>query len=182
MEKNLPFQTIQPVPPQLECLADYGSTFVQAPLYQEKSDVTTLTFKLLAFQFLLDIRCSKWMHSFFCGCLSPKKVNFCNLFLLSPSIAKMLLTPRWVSRQKYVKQLFITISTTAEQPFLLIPIQQRRQPIFLSLHLWFELNYIAIYVPLQRPNCYIPLESACCLFVAYCHHFRNRKSYIGQWT
>ena len=49
MEKNLPFQTIRPLPPRLEYLLDYGPTFVQAPLYSEKSGITALTFKPLAF-------------------------------------------------------------------------------------------------------------------------------------
>ena len=34
---------------RLEYLLDYGSTFVQAPLYSEKSGITALTFKPLAF-------------------------------------------------------------------------------------------------------------------------------------
>ena len=50
--------------------------------------------------FLLDVHCSKWPRSFFCSCLSPMVVHLCNLFLLSKSVARMLLTPRWVSRQK----------------------------------------------------------------------------------
>ena len=49
MEKNLPFQTIRPLPPWLEYLLDYGPTFLQAPLYLEKSGIAALTFKLLAF-------------------------------------------------------------------------------------------------------------------------------------
>ena len=35
--------------PRLEYLLDYGPTFVQAPLYSEKSGITALTFKPLAF-------------------------------------------------------------------------------------------------------------------------------------
>ena len=49
MEKNLPSQTIRPLPPRLEYLLDYVLTFVQAPLYLEKSGITALTFKTLAF-------------------------------------------------------------------------------------------------------------------------------------
>ena len=49
MEKNLPFQTIRPIPSQLEYLLDYGPTFAQAPLYSEKSGITAPTFKPLAF-------------------------------------------------------------------------------------------------------------------------------------
>ena len=49
MEKNIPFQTIRPIPPRLEYLLDNGPTFVQAPLYSEKSGITALTFKQLTF-------------------------------------------------------------------------------------------------------------------------------------
>ena len=49
MEKNLPFQTIRPLPPRLEYLLDYGPTFVQAALYSEKSGIMAPTFKPLAF-------------------------------------------------------------------------------------------------------------------------------------
>ena len=49
MEKNLPFQTIRRLPPRLEYLLDYGLTFVQVPLYSEKSVITALTFKPFAF-------------------------------------------------------------------------------------------------------------------------------------
>ena len=54
MEKNLPFQTIRPLPPRLEYLLDYGATFEQAPLYSEKSAITALTFKPLAFLLILE--------------------------------------------------------------------------------------------------------------------------------
>ena len=53
--------------------------------------------------FLLNVRCSKWPSSFFCSCLSPMIVHLRNLFLLSTRVARMLLTPRWVSRRKNVK-------------------------------------------------------------------------------
>ena len=49
------------------------------------------------------------MH-FFCSCLSPVIVHLCNLFLLSAPVARMLLTPTWVSRQKHVKYLSTNIS------------------------------------------------------------------------
>ena len=49
MEKNLPFQTIWPLPPRLEYLIEYGPTFLQAPVYSEKSAITAPTFKPLAF-------------------------------------------------------------------------------------------------------------------------------------
>ena len=45
----------------------------------------------------------------FCICLYPMLVHLRNLFLLSTSVARMLLPPRWVSRQKDVKQLSINI-------------------------------------------------------------------------
>ena len=60
--------------------------------------------------FLLDVRFSKWPRSFFCRCLSPMIVHLRNLFLLSTRVARMLLTPRWVSRRKDVKYLCINIS------------------------------------------------------------------------
>ena len=56
------------------------------------------------------------------------------------------------------KQLDVSISSAAEQRFLLILILQKRQPTFLSLHLdmvGIELHY---NIPLQGPKCYIPLE------------------------
>ena len=59
--------------------------------------------------FLLDVGCSKWPLSFFCRCLSPVMVHLRNLILLSTRVARMLLTPRWVSRRKDVKQLSINI-------------------------------------------------------------------------
>ena len=46
--------------------------------------------------FLLDVRCSKWPRSFFCSFLRKT-------FLVSTSVSRMLLTPRWVSRRKDVK-------------------------------------------------------------------------------
>ena len=44
--------------------------------------------------FLIDVRCSKWSHSFFCGCLSPKIVHLRKLFLMSISVAQILLAAR----------------------------------------------------------------------------------------
>ena len=35
-------------------------------------------------------------------------------------------------------------------------------------------------MPLQGPKCYIPHKSTSCLFVAYCHEFRNKESWIRQ--
>ena len=47
------------------------------------------------------LRCSKWSSFFFfCSCLSPMIVYLGNLFLLNTPLARMLLTPRWVSRKK----------------------------------------------------------------------------------
>ena len=45
----------------------------------------------------------------FCYCLSVTIVHLRNLFLLSKLVAQMLLTPRWVNRQKDVIYLFINI-------------------------------------------------------------------------
>ena len=50
------------------------------------------------------------------------------------------------------KQLDVSVSSAAEQRFLLIPILQRKQPIFfLHTLIWLELNYIAIYL-CKDPN------------------------------
>ena len=46
------------------------------------------------------LRCSKWSRSFFCSCSIPMIVYLWNLFLLNTPLARMLLTPRWVSSQK----------------------------------------------------------------------------------
>ena len=61
---------------------------------------------------LLDVRCAVQCGDalFFCSCLSPMLVHLRNLFLLSTPVARMLLTPRWVSTRKDVKQLSINIS------------------------------------------------------------------------
>ena len=53
--------------------------------------------------FLRHVRCWKWPRSFFCSCLSPMIVHLGNLFLLSTPVARMLLTPRWLSRRRHVK-------------------------------------------------------------------------------
>ena len=57
----------------------------------------------VALLFLLDVRCPKFPHSFFCGCLPTKIVDLRILFLLSTPVFQMLLTPRWVSRRKHVR-------------------------------------------------------------------------------
>ena len=53
--------------------------------------------------FLLDARCLKWPLSFFCSSLFPMIVHLHKLLLLNTHIARILLTPRRVSRRKYVK-------------------------------------------------------------------------------
>ena len=55
--------------------------------------------------FLLHVRCAvqSGRVPFFCSCLSPMIVHLRDLFLLSTPVARMLLTPRCVSRQKDVK-------------------------------------------------------------------------------
>ena len=50
--------------------------------------------------FSLNVLCSKWPLSFFCGSLSSMIVHLCNIFLLNTRVAWMLLTRRWVSRRK----------------------------------------------------------------------------------
>ena len=61
---------------------------------------------------------------------------FCSYFAKSISVAQMLITPSWLSRRKDTKQSYIqlelSIPSAAEQRFLLIPIQQRRQTVFFS--------------------------------------------------
>ena len=115
-----------------------------------------------------------------------------NLFLLSTPVAPMLLTLRWASRRKDVKQLSINKSKlklelsilSAAEHFLVIPI------IFLCTLILSELNYITkcLCVCLclcnhtllqQGTSFYIALEYTSCLFVAYCHVFRNRESCDG---
>ena len=46
------------------------------------------------------LRCSKWPRFFFRSCLSPTIVHLHNLFLLSTLLARILLIPMWVSRQR----------------------------------------------------------------------------------
>ena len=53
--------------------------------------------------FFLDVRCSKWPRSIFLQLFVPLIVHLRNLFLLSTPVARMLLTSRWVSRQKDMK-------------------------------------------------------------------------------
>ena len=63
--------------------------------------------------FLLNERCCAVQRGhvpFFCSCLPPMTVHFGNLVLLSTPVAHMLLTPKWVSKRKDVKQLPINIS------------------------------------------------------------------------
>ena len=67
---------------------------------------TTMKCRLL---FLLDVHCWKRPYSIFYCFVSITIVHLRNLFLLSTLVAQMLLTPRWVSRRKDVKYLFINI-------------------------------------------------------------------------
>ena len=50
--------------------------------------------------FLLNVLCWKWPRSFFLQLLAPNDSTF---VLLSTSVARILLTPRWVGRQTNVK-------------------------------------------------------------------------------
>ena len=65
--------------------------------------------------FLLDVHCAVQSDHvpFFCSCLSPIRpmpVHLRNLFLLSTTVARMLLTPRWVRIRKDMRQLSMNIS------------------------------------------------------------------------
>ena len=53
--------------------------------------------------FYLDVCCSKWPCFFFVSCLFPMTVHLRNPILLSTPVARMLLTPSWVSRRKDVR-------------------------------------------------------------------------------
>ena len=63
MEKNLPFQTIRPVPFRLEYLLDYGPTFMQASLYSEKSGITNLQAISFLVAFIF-VDCFTWKHEY----------------------------------------------------------------------------------------------------------------------
>ena len=99
--------------------------------YVNRSDVV-LTNHTSYIAFLLDVRCAVQCGHvpFFSSCLYPMLEHLRNLFLLSTPVPRMLLTPRWVSRRKDVKQLSINISkllelsipSVAGQCFLLIRI------------------------------------------------------------
>ena len=67
------------------------------------------------------------------------------------------------------KQLDVSVLSASEQRFLLIPILQRRQTIFLSLHLNMVGIELHCNIILQRPKCYVQVELACCFFVAFCN-------------
>ena len=105
-----------------------------------------------------------------------------NLFLLNTPVAQMLLTPRWVSRRKDVKHIFINIynlkvggtySISRRAKFSPNPHLVEEVPIFLSLHVDIVQTELRRDMPFQGPKCYIPLESTCCLFVAYCYDLRK---------
>ena len=101
---------------------------------------------------MLDVGCSQQPGSFFCSCFFPNDSTIAYPIFLVHTVPQMLLTSRRVSRRKDVKQLSINMSKlkvgaknsiSRKQCFLLIPNQQRRQPVSLSLHL-SELNYKTI--------------------------------------
>ena len=56
------------------------------------------------------MRCFKWPRSFFCSCFSPVVVHLRNLSSLRAPVARILLTPRRLSRLKDVKQSSVNIS------------------------------------------------------------------------
>ena len=60
--------------------------------------------------FLIYVRCLSCHVPIFCSCLSQMIVHQRNLFLLRTRVARMLLTPRRVSKRKDVKQLSMNIS------------------------------------------------------------------------
>ena len=60
--------------------------------------------------FWLDVRCLKWLRSFFCSCFSPMIVHLHKLILLIAPVVRMLLNPRWVSRWKDVKWSYTNVA------------------------------------------------------------------------
>ena len=93
-----------PIPNKFLSLKRFRKSYVNRP------DVLTDNTRYTAF--LLDVRCAVQCGHvpFFCSCLFPMLVHLRNLFLLSTPVARMLLTPRWASRQKDLKNLSINLS------------------------------------------------------------------------
>ena len=83
-----------PIPNKFLRLKRFRKSYVNRP------DVLTDNTRYTAF--LLDVRCAVQ-----CGHVL---VHLRNLFLLSTPVARMLLTPRWASRQKDLKNLSINLS------------------------------------------------------------------------
>ena len=76
-------------------LARFRRSYVKLP-------AVILTSKTSYTAFLLDLHCDVQSGHvpFFCSCLFPMIMYLRNLFLLNTLLTRMLLAPRWVSRQK----------------------------------------------------------------------------------
>ena len=76
-------------------LARFRRSYVKGP-------AVVLTSRTSYTAFLLDVSCAVQSGhvSFFCNCLSPTIVYLRNIFLLNTPLARIFLTPRWISRQK----------------------------------------------------------------------------------
>ena len=74
------------------------------------------------------------------------------------------------------KKLDVSISSATEQRFLLVPILQKRQPIFHSLDLDMVGTELHCNITLQGSRSYISLEVTCCFSVAYSNDLWNSKS------
>ena len=140
-----------------------------------RSDVVQTNHCQSCTTFLLDVLCSKWPYSFFCGSLSPMLVHLHNLFLMNTPVA-----PRWVSRRKDVKELFITIGgkhfISRRTMFSPNPHLVEGETYFPFFHLDMVWNELNSHKPPEVPKCYITLDLTCCVFVAYCHDLPNKKS------
>ena len=116
-------------------------------------------------------------------------VHLRNLFLLSTPDARMLLTP---TADEKMWNSYINISKLTAANKHSISSRTKfshnhhvvgEETFFLSLHLDMVWTDLHSHMPLQQEiGFYIPLESTCCLFAAYCHKLLNRESYDGCFT
>ena len=91
----------------------------------------------------------------------------------------MLLTPRWVSRQKDVKVIHIFISHRTK--FSPNPHLVEEAPVFFYVHLDMVQSELHSHMPLQGPKCYIPLKWACCSLLAAAMSLLIKNHRFVQW-